>query len=125
TVVPEKALSADGIKAGTVAQNWVGETKSYAPDALPVIDAASDDAVLHDCHLLDDRARASKADMHVEVQRIVEDHAITVRLHGSAENPLVLFAPPIEWDFLVGIDTSRQKPTWTIQGDRVAFPAFE
>jgi hypothetical protein len=49
-VIPGQALDPDGLKKGSE-RNLVGETKAYAEDALEDgrLDAADDDAVLHEC----------------------------------------------------------------------------
>ena len=125
-VVPESSADADGLEDGSIAE-LVGPSKAYAPDALAgdnKITPADDDAVLHDCHLLDNVASASTSNMHVDVTR-VNAHQVSVHLHGGAANPLVPAAPAIDWDLTVTIDTSGAKPHWTIKGSHDGFPAYE
>jgi hypothetical protein len=125
TIAPDEGTF---VKAGTV-YNLVGETRSYASDALAdgKIDAADNDDVLHDCHLLHDKATASNDRMHIIAYRI-NDKKIGIRLFGSAGDPLV-FVPndlkDIDWDFTLTIDISGQRPHWTLQGLDDGFPAFE
>jgi hypothetical protein len=122
-VVPEQSASDSGI--GTPPSEQVGESKSYASDALAdgKITSADDDAVLHDCHLLDDRGFASTSGMHVDVTR-VNAHQVKAHLYGGAGNPL-LIAPAIDWDLNLTIDTSGSKPHWTLTGAHDGFPAYE
>jgi hypothetical protein len=125
TVIPEQSADADGLKAGSE-QELIGETRSYAPDALAdfVINSADDDAVLHDCHLLHDVGTASNSGMHAVVTRTGE-HQVSVHMFGGAGNPLVFGAPEINWDFTITIDTSGSSTHWTIMGDHDGFPAYE
>jgi len=124
TVIPEQSADADGLKAGSE-QELVGETRSYAPDALAngVLDAADDDAVLNDCHLLHEVATASNSNMHAAVTRTGE-HQVSVHIFGGAGNPLVV-SPEINWDFTITIDTSGTSAHWTINGAHDGFPAYE
>ena len=126
TVVAKEAADEDGIKDDTTPANLVGETKAYASDALEdgSIDAADDDGVLNDCHLLHDRGRASNASMRISVTRI-DAHKVSAHLFGGAANPLVIGAPAIDWDFTITLDTSGSQPQWTLQGAHDSFPAYE
>jgi hypothetical protein len=123
-VVPEQSTNESGVDTPPAEQ--VGESKSYAPDALAdgKLTAADDDATLHDCHLLDNRAFASTDGMHVDVTR-VNAHQVKAHLYGGAGNPLVFGAPAIDWDLNLTIDTSGSKPHWTLTGAHDGFPAYE
>lgn len=124
-LVPEESSSSSGV--GTAPAELVGESKAYAPDALAGdnrVDPADDDAVLHDCHLLQDRGFASTSNMHVDVTR-VNAHQVKAHLYGGAGNPLVSGAPDIDWDLTLTIDTSGSKPHWTLSGKHDGFPAYE
>jgi hypothetical protein len=126
TVITEESVDVDGIKAGSD-QNLVGETKAYAPDALPTIDASDDDGVLHDCHLLHDRDTASSSNMHINGSRI-DAHTVSVHLFGSVGNPLINVPDrlkTIDWDFTLSLDTSGSRPHWALQGVDDGFPSFE
>ena len=125
TVIPEQSADADGLKEGSE-QELVGQTRSYAPDALAdgVIDSADDDSVLHDCHLLHDVATASNSNMHAAVTR-TGAHVVSVHMFGGAANPLVFGSPEINWDFTITIDTSGSSAHWTIMGAHDGFPSYE
>jgi hypothetical protein len=117
--------SATGIKPGTI-RNETGITKSYAPDAVAdgVLTPSDDDAVLHDCHLLDDVGQASAAPMKLTVKRTGPSR-LSVRLKGSIKNPLVPPAPTVDWDLTLIIDASSSPVKWAISGSHDQFPAFE
>lgn len=131
TVIPD-ATDADGLKDGTTPLNLVSESRAYAPDAIAdgVIDAADNDGVLDDCHLLHERDTASNENMHIEVSRL---SATQVRAHlfGGLGNPLVVGAPTADWDFTITIDASSAVPSWTLHGIPTdfrahdGFPAYE
>ena len=116
---------ADGIKDETSPQNLVGESRSYAPDALADgrIDSADDDAVLGDCHLLHARGTASTSSMHITVTP-VSAKVVRVRLFGGTSNPL-LISPNIDWDLTLTIDASSLPTSWTLTGAHDGFPAHE
>jgi hypothetical protein len=116
----------DGIKDGSSPQNFIGESRSYAPDALDDgrIDSADDDAVLGDCHLLHEQGTASTSSMHITVTP-VSAQVVRVRLHGGASNPLVFGAPNIDWDLTLTIDASSSPTRWTLTGAHDGFPAHE
>ena len=131
TVIPETTCSKSGIKEGS-SSNSVGLTKSYASDAVanPNADAAdytlvpgADDAVLDDCHFLQETGRASTEGMHIDVTR-EGDHKVRAHLYGGAGNPL-LPSPDIDWDFTITIDSSGQQTTWALQGKHDGFPGYE
>jgi hypothetical protein len=123
--IPDESQSSAGFQAGSIAE-LVGQTTAYAPDALAdgKIDAADNDGVLHDCHLLDDTGYASTSNMHVAVTR-VNAKQVSIHLYGGASNPLVRGAPAIDWDLTLTIDTSGAKPHWTLNGAHDGFPAYE
>ncbi len=125
TVVADESVDADGLVGGSD-QNLVGETRSYAPDALAdgVIDAADNDGVLGDCVLLHGAATASTSGMQIAVTRVGPER-VRARLFGGAGNPLVFGAPAIDWDFTIEIDVSGPSPQWTLNGAHDGFPAYE
>lgn len=128
TVITDQSVDADGIKDGTGPQNLVGVTKSYAPDALPTIDASDDDYPnLLDCHLLHEMAQASNLGMRVSVTR-TGPQSLSIHLQGSVGNPLVLGAgalAPIDWDLTLRLDTSGPVPSWALSGTDDGFPSWE
>lgn len=128
TVIPDAIADPDGLKEGSLF-NAAGESKSYAADALAdgKIDAADDDRVLLDCHLLENRRAADTSDMRIDVTRI-NAYQVSVHLHGNAANPLVVGAQilaPIDWDLTINIDTASPIPLWTLSGTHDGFPAYE
>jgi hypothetical protein len=123
-LIPEEAVEPSGFKDEP--EHKIGESRSYAPDAIAdgVVDYRDDDAVLGDCKLLHKRATASTSKMKADVTRINE-HKVSVRLHGGAANPLLIEAPSIDWDFTITIDTSGGSPAWTLKGAHDGFPGYE
>ncbi|HEX2095203.1 MAG TPA: DUF3238 domain-containing protein [Longimicrobiaceae bacterium] len=124
TVVPDGTLDPDGLKDGTSPANLTGTTRAYAPDALPILDAADDDGILGDCTLLHDVGQASTGAMSVAVTR-TGSWSVRVRLAGSAANPLVAAAPAIDWDLMLDLDVGAGTPQWQLTGLEDGFPAFE
>ena len=124
TVIPDASIDADGIKNSEPPENLTGLTRAYAADALPILDAGDDDGVLHDCSLLHDIGHASNSDMDVLVTRVTPSR-IAVHFIGSAANPLVAAAAPIDWDLTLELDVAGSSPTWRLTGVEDGFPAFE
>jgi hypothetical protein len=128
TIVPDEVIDIDGVKDGTSAQNLAGVTKSFAPDALPVIDASDEDYPdLGDCHLLHEAGQADTADMSVTVSR-VGPHAVRVDFFGSVGNPLVVGGgaiATIDWELTLVVDMSSTPATWTLSGTDDGFPSWE
>ena len=126
TLVTDENVDADGIVDGSV-ENLVGETKSFAPDALDdgVLDANDEDGVLHDCHLLDDRDTASNADMSVTSVRPVAGGSVLVRLKGGPGNPLARPNCDIDWDLQLQITDDGTTTTYQLTGAHDGFPAYE
>ena len=122
----------DGIRDGTRPESLVGESKSYARNALDngKIDVSDDDVKLNDCHLLHERATATNQDMYITVNKINSEKT-SIRMHGFAGLPLSYIgpspagAPAIDWDFTIIIDTSGRYPSWAITGAHDSFPAYE
>lgn len=117
TVVTEKSVDADGTK-GSIPAPQVGESRSYASDALAdgIIDAKDDDAVLGDCHLLHERATAGGTGLNLDVTRINE-HKISVHMYGVAKHPLLKTACAINWDYTITLDTSGPTPLYSLKGE--------
>jgi hypothetical protein len=126
TVVSEQAVDADGIKDGTTPQNSVGQTRSYASDALDdgTINAADNDGTLNDCHLLHQTGLASTGAMQIMVTR-TGAHEVRVRMFGGADNPLVAGSCSIDWDLTLTINTAGSTPQYTLVGTHDGFPAYE
>jgi len=127
-LVPDESVDPDGFKEGTY-QRFVGETKSYAPNALidGRIDGEDDDGVEGDCHLLHQSGRASDETMLFAVRRI-SPHVVEVRLLGDVPNPIANgpdIVKTITWNFIVTIDTSDETPRWNLAGQHDGFPAYE
>ena len=122
----ETDLDANEIKDRTAPANLVGETRSYAPNALAdgIINASDDDAVLKDCHFLHEQRTASNRNMKVDVRRL-SAQAVEVKLSGEVGNPLVNLAPTTDWAFTLTIDASASPARWTLSGDHDGFPAYE
>ena len=127
TVIPDQTLDPDGLQEGSE-RHLVGETKAYAEDALEDgrLDAADDDAVLLDCHLLHERERAEPAGMRITVNR-VSAQSVTVRMFGGPGNPLEFGGSlaGIDWDITITINTESLTPFYTLIAAHDAFPAFE
>jgi Protein of unknown function (DUF3238) len=115
-----------GIKEGTNPQNRVGLTKEYASDALSdgKIDKKDDDGKRFDCSLLHNWATASDEDIHVTVKRL-NPQKVSVRFYGAAKDPLVPFAPSIDWDITITIDDTGSVTRYVVSADHDGFPAFE
>jgi hypothetical protein len=64
--------------------------------------------------------------MHVDAVTRSDEKKASVRLHGSANDPLVPFSLDIDWDITVAIDaTNVLSPKYEIQGTHDDYPAFE
>jgi len=128
TVITDEASDPDGLEEDSE-PNLIGITRAYAPDAIDdgVIDAADDDSVQGDCHLLHQVGQGSTANMHITVSRI-DSKTVTVRLFGKAANPLVFLSEElatIDWDFEITVTTAGPKPEWRLSGKHDGFPAYE
>jgi hypothetical protein len=127
TVIPAQAFDPDGLQEGSE-RHLVGETKAYAEDALEDgrLDAADDDAVLQDCHLLHERETAAPENMHITVSRI-DAQTVSVRMVGGPGIPLVFGGSHagIDWDVTIAINTAGPKPVWGLVGGHDGFPAYE
>ena len=116
-------------QSGTNPQLLVGESKSYAQDAIvnpadpnTTLVSGADDGILHDCHLLDDRGTASSSGMTVQANA-VDDHTVQLTMTGSVSNPLVFAAPAIDWQYSIVVDISAN--TYHVTGTHDGFPAHE
>jgi hypothetical protein len=128
TVIANEAEDADGLKEGTI-QNLVGESRSYASDALDdgKIDANDEDDIKDDCTLFHDSATAGPDSMVVQIDRVNAD-TVQVDLDGGPGMPLSTAAQvfgTLDWDFTITIDTSSGMPEWTLTGEHDGFPAYE
>lgn len=124
TLVTDEDEDADGVVSS---ENLVGETSSYASDALDDgrLDEADDDAVLNDCHLLHDRDTASSADMSVQSVQPVANGTVVVRLRGGPGNPLVRGSCDIDWALTLRITDDGTTATYELTGNHDGFPAYE
>jgi hypothetical protein len=136
TVIPDsvvgEAVDANGLKKNSI-ERLIGQTRSYAEDAIlnnNMIDVGDDDGVPDDCILFHQAATALITDgngMEVTVERINE-HKVTIHLTGGPGNPLNTAAKlgaNLDWDYTITIDTSADKPNWTLKGAHDGFPAYE
>lgn len=128
TGIASESADPDGLKEGSI-QRLVGQTRSYASDALAdgKIDQNDEDGIANDCVLFHDAATASNASMSVAVSRLTAD-SVQLELDGGPGNPLSLAARSfgtLDWDFTITIDTSTGTPEWTLTGRHDGFPAYE
>ena len=136
TVIPDagatESVDAAGLKTGSI-QNLIGQSRSYADDALlnnGTLDDGDNDDIEDDCVLFHKAATAQVTQGHpmtVTVNRINE-HKVEVHLTGGPPNPLSELArlvATLDWDFTITIDTSGDKPHWTLEGAHDGFPAYE
>jgi hypothetical protein len=126
TVVADENVDADGIKDGSV-ENLVGETRSYAPDALAdgQLDAADDDGILNDCVLLHDRDTADASDMSVEPFLTPSNGIVAVLLRGGPGNPLVRPSCDIDWNLNLQLREEGGATNYVLSGVHDGFPAYE
>lgn len=126
TLVTDEDVDADGIVDGSQ-QNLVGETKSYASDALDdgVIDEEDDDGILNDCSLLHDRDTAHNGDMTVTSVQPVAGGTVLVRLRGGPGNPLLRVHCDIDWDFTLEITDDGTSKSYRLSGFHDGFPDYE
>jgi hypothetical protein len=128
-VVPDADIDADGWADDTEKVNDTNPTHAYASDAIAdgKIDAADNDEVLGDCHLLHAVGEATTENMRIAVNR-VGAHQVLARFVGDAADPLV-FVPHqsfgASWDLTVTIDDSGEEPRVTVFGDHDGFPELE
>ena len=136
TVIPDsetnQTVDAAGLKTGSI-QNLIGQSRSYADDALlnnGTLDDGDNDDIEDDCVLFHKAATATVTQSHgmvVTVNRINE-HKVEVHLTGGPPNPLSVAAQlvaTLDWDLTITIDTSGDKPHWTLEGAHDGFPAYE
>jgi branched-chain amino acid transport system substrate-binding protein len=105
----------------------VNPTLEYALDALAdrVLTVQDDDGLRNDCHLFNQRARASAREIKVEGE-LVNDDVVQIYLRGSVKNPLLpKRRPALDWNLGVMIDFSLDDPAYRVEGAHDGFPAFE
>ena len=126
SVIPASWVDSNGLVDGVPIENVVGETKAFASDALADGDLnAADEDAEGDCHLLDERATASRAGMLIEAPVYLADDRISVRLTTNQDgpaDPLVLESPSIDWDIDITIDSDGY---YEVSGTWDGFPAAE
>lgn len=122
TVIPLRACDPDGIKDGTESVD-VGLTRRYAFDALDdgVVDAADNDDVYGDCHLLHAEGFASTAAMGMFAYWL-DDQTLSVGFQGGTGNPLTP-SPDINWNLTIDIDGKDE--TWALSGRHDCYPGHE
>ncbi|MCZ7593312.1 MAG: DUF3238 domain-containing protein [Kiritimatiellae bacterium] len=128
-VVTIEECDADGLKEGSIA-NLVGTTRSY--DEATSVDsgtgkltAAAKADTVTGAPLMIDYGTASTSGMNITVNRLT-NRKVEAVIVGSAANPLVPFAPAIDYDFTVTIDsTDPLNSTYQITGSHDGFPAYE
>ncbi|HEY6971188.1 MAG TPA: IPT/TIG domain-containing protein [Candidatus Angelobacter sp.] len=119
----EKKYSSDGLISDTPS---TGLSRNFAEDAVYDGSLGPDDldAVLHDCHLLDDQGQADTSGITATVTRISDDK-IKVHLEGEKADPLFLIAADIEWSLDLTIDNSGTQTMYQLEGSKKGFPAYE
>ena len=128
TVITDEAVDPDGLKEGTI-QNLVGQSRSYAEDALDdgVIDDNDEDGIANDCTLFHDSGTAAPDNMEVEVFRETPTK-VFIRMEGGPGMPLSLAAQVfgrVDWLVTLTIDTVTEPPEWVLAGTHDGFPAYE
>ncbi len=128
TVITDEVSDPDGLKEGTDL-NLVGETRSYASDALDdgVIDENDEDGVALDCTLFHNSRTAQPNFMVIDVSRLTPTK-LQIDLDGGPGMPLSVAAQmlaTLDWDFTITIDTQIAPPEWTLTGRHDGFPAYE
>jgi len=128
TIIPFESLDADGIKDGTD-QNVPGLTTLYdREDSLPHPDRDDYDSghrfKAGATPVQTSTVDASRADIEAEPRSSA--NKIKVRLHGQANDPLILLACDIDWNVFIEIDASDPAGVkYEISGAHDDAPAFE
>ncbi|MCP5538444.1 MAG: hypothetical protein H7A51_19700 [Akkermansiaceae bacterium] len=69
---------------------------------------------------------ADTSDMHFDLHSSSTPTHAVYNIHGSASEPIVVFAASIDWDVLLHIDVSDPLiPTYSMNGEQDGFPAYE
>ena len=121
-------LPSQGTGLSPTIYNYTGLSKRYASDALNYSTGSlTEDAVLHDCHYLDNQGWASTSDMHVDI--FGQAPSAGAHMYGSAQNPVAplgFITPSIDWNFTVAVSAANpSSPTYNVLLTHDCYPAFE
>jgi hypothetical protein len=119
-------LSSAGYILGIPFHN-TGRTDRYVADALQSDgQTLKQDAVLHDCYLLDNWGRASFTNMHVAVSGSAP--SISANFYAGISNPVSPpgVTPDINWNITIAINTTNPiTPSYTVNYTHDCYPAYE
>lgn len=126
TVIPDQSSDPDGIKDGTE-EILPQDTRIYASDALPTIDANDEDGVPGDCHLFHGSAAPVLRGMQI-TSFWTGPQQVQVELRGNAgmgAAPGVSRLCDISWNVILEIDASANPTTVKVRGQHDGFPAYD